>query len=238
MLSTPAAGPDAPPPAALARVRVWDLPTRAFHWLLLACVIGLVITGNIGGGAMSWHFRFGYAVLALLLFRIAWGLVGGRWSRFASFVPAPWALLRYVRGQARADERLEVGHNPLGALSVLAMLAVLLLQVACGLVADDEIANVGPLNRFVSSDLAQWATAWHKGPGKLLLIGLVLLHVGAIVYHRKVKGHDLLGPMLRGDKTLEPSTPASRDDAKTRTLALVLFAGCAALALFVASLAS
>jgi cytochrome b len=222
--------------AEFAPVRIWDLPTRLFHWLLLACVIGLVITGNLGGTAMIWHFRLGLAVLSLLLFRLAWGVFGGRWSRFASFVRGPSTVLRYVRGQTAAAQRLDVGHNPLGALSVLAMLVVLLLQVCCGLVADDEIANVGPLNRFVSADLAQWATWWHKGPGKFTLIVLIALHVGAILYYRRARGQDLVGPMLRGDKPLDARTPASRDDGATRLLALVLFAACVAAAFFVASL--
>ena len=217
-------------------VRVWDLPTRAFHWLLVLCVLGLVITGQIGGNAMRWHFSFGYCVLALLMFRVIWGLVGGRWSRFAHFVRGPGSVLRYLRGAGDVAE--SVGHNPLGALSVLAMLGVLGLQVACGLVADDEIANVGPLNRFVSSSVAATATWWHKGPGKLLIILLVLVHVGAIVFYRVRRRQDLIGPMLRGDKLLPPGTPPSRDDGLTRSAALALVAACAAVALSVAALAN
>lgn len=221
----------------LAPVRVWDLPTRVFHWTLVLAVVGLVITGNVGGGAMAWHFRLGYLVLALLVFRIVWGFAGGRWSRFSSFVRGPGVILRYLRGQSAPHEMHHVGHNPLGALSVLALLALLLLQVACGLVADDEIANVGPLNRFVSSDLAQAATAWHEGPGKLLLIVLVLTHVGAIVFYRVRKRMDLVGPMLQGDKSLPARTPPSRDDARTRLAAAVLLAACVGLAAGIAALA-
>lgn len=237
----PGAGPGATASAAVppaVATRVWDLPTRVFHWALFVGVVGLVITGNVGGSAMTWHFRLGYAVLALLLFRILWGLVGGRWSRFASFVRGPGAVLRYLRGRPLPGERFDVGHNPLGALSVLAMLAVLLMQVACGLVADDEIANVGPLNRFVSSELAQWATGWHKGPGKLLLIALVLLHVGAIAYYRFARRQRLVGAMLGGDQLLAAAAPESRDDVRPRLLALALFAACAAVVAGIASLAS
>ncbi|MBL8328535.1 MAG: cytochrome b/b6 domain-containing protein [Rubrivivax sp.] len=234
---SPAAAAPARPAQALLSIRVWDLPTRLFHWLLAACVIGLVITGNIGGNAMIWHFRLGYAVLALLLFRIVWGLVGGRWSRFASFVRGPQTVLRYLRGQAADHEHLDVGHNPLGAFSVLAMLAVLALQVACGLVADDEIANVGPLNRFVSSELAELATGWHKGPGKLLILALVLLHIGAIIFYRVRKQQNLVQPMLLGDKQLPPGTPQARDDRVTRAGAMLLFLAALAAAVLVASLA-
>lgn len=221
--------------APAGSVRVWDLPTRVFHWSLVACVVGLVITGNVGGGAMPWHFRLGYAVLALLLFRGVWGFVGGHWSRFAQFVRGPGTVLRYLRGQVSPGEFLDVGHNPLGALSVLALLGTLALQVACGLVADDEIANVGPLNRFVSGELASWATSWHKGPGKALLIVLVLLHVSAIVFYRVRKGHNLTRPMLTGDKTLPLSTPAASDDARTRGIALAVLAAAAAAVAWVVS---
>lgn len=101
-------------------VRIWDLPTRLFHWALAACVIGLVITGNVGGNAMVWHFRLGYAVLTLLLFRLAWGFVGGHWSRWARLPLHPRHALAYL--QTRSAERTEAGHNPLGSWSILAML--------------------------------------------------------------------------------------------------------------------
>ena len=123
-------------------VRVWDLPTRLFHWVLAACVIGSVVSAKVGGNAMVWHFRLGYAVLALLLFRLLWGVVGGRWSRFSSFICAPSTLLRYLRGQGRPGDHFHVGHSPLGALSVLSLLAVLLVQVGTGLVADDELQKL------------------------------------------------------------------------------------------------
>ena len=147
--------------AAPARVRVWDLPTRLFHWVLAVCVLGSIISAKIGGNAMAWHFRFGYVVLTLLAFRLLWGFVGGRWSRFSSFVYAPSTTLRYLRGQSRDDEHHHVGHNPLGAFSVFGFLALLLLQVSTGLVADDEISNAGPLVKFVSGATSSLATNWH-----------------------------------------------------------------------------
>lgn len=216
-------------------VRVWDLPTRLFHWALALAVVGLVISGHVGGNALVWHMRLGLAVLALLLFRLVWGLVGGRWSRFASFVYAPASVLRYLRGQARPGDHFEVGHNPLGALSVLALLALLAVQVASGLVADDEIATTGPLNRFVASATGLAATAWHKGPGQWLLIALVALHVAAIALYRR-RGKNLVTPMLTGDKPLPPSVPASADSQATRLLALAVVALAAAAAVAVARL--
>ena len=221
------------PPAATA-VRVWDLPTRVVHWLLVACIVGQVVTGHVGGNALVWHMRLGLTIGALLLFRVLWGLVGGRWSRFASFIYSPGAVWRYLRGRPRETDRFEVGHSPLGSLSVFALLALLLAQVTTGLVADDEIATTGPLNRFVSSATASLATGWHKGFGEALILTLVALHVGAIAYYHWAKKRNLVRPMWSGDKTLPPETPASADSIATRALAAVLFGACAALAVWVA----
>lgn len=217
-------------------IRVWDLPTRLFHWLLALAIVGSVVTGQIGGSLIVWHFRLGYLVMGLLVFRLLWGFIGGRWSRFASFVYAPGTVLRYLRGGARPGEHLDVGHNPLGAFSVFALLALLAVQVGTGLVADDEIANTGPLNRFVATATGLAATGWHKELGKTIIIVLVLLHVGAILYYRFKKRVDLVGPMLKGDKLLPPGTPASADSVATRSIAVVIAAGAAALVTWVVSL--
>ena len=210
------------------RVRVWDLPTRVFHWLLAACVIGSVVSAKIGGNAMVWHFRLGYVVFTLLAFRLLWGVVGGHWSRFASFVYAPATLLRYLRGGSRADEHHDVGHSPLGALSVFALLAILAAQVGSGLFADDEISNTGPLIKFVSGATSSLLTSWHKTFGQGIILTLVVLHVAAIVMYRVRRGRDLVRPMLVGDKLLPPEVPASADSLATRGLAALLLAACAA----------
>ena len=210
-------------------VRVWDLPTRLFHWSLVACVIGLVITGNLGGNWMNWHFRFGYAVLTLLLFRLGWGFLGGHWSRFASFVRGPSAILHYLKDQASPLH--SVGHNPLGALSVLAMLLVLLAQVTSGMFADDEISFYGPLTGLASGDIISLATWYHKAVGKLLILALVALHVLAILYYRLVRKQALTSAMVHGDRRVDASgsaLPTSADGGRQRTLALVLLAMCAA----------
>jgi cytochrome b len=215
--------------------RVWDLPTRLFHWLLAAAVIGCVVTAKIGGNAMLWHTRLGFCVMALIVFRLAWGLVGGHWSRFARFIYAPGTLLRYLRGQARPEERLDVGHSPTGALSVFAILAVLSVQVGLGLVSDDEIAFIGPLNRYVSTETGLLATSLHKTWGQWLIIGLAGLHVLAIGVYL-VKKNNLLRPMIDGDKALPPGTPASADGLAQRALALVLAAAAGGLAWWVSRL--
>jgi cytochrome b len=225
----------APSAAAVQAVRVWDLPTRLFHWLLAAAVLGSLVSANIGGNAMVWHFRFGYALLALLAFRLVWGLIGGRWSRFVGFVRGPGTLWRYLRGRSMPEERLEVGHTPLGALSVIALLALLSIQLATGLVADDEIASIGPLNRFVDLETGLAATAWHKGWGKTLILALVGLHLLAIAYHVGLRRRPLLRAMFNGDKPLPADTPPSRDGWPQRLLALAVAAAAVALAMWVAS---
>ena len=215
---------NAPTPVGERVVRVWDLPTRLFHWALVVALIAQVITGKIGGAAMTWHFRIGYCIFALIVFRLVWGFVGGHWSRFASFIYGPARVLRYLRNRHAAGDLFHVGHNPLGSASVFAMLAILIVQVATGLIGDDEIANVGPLNRFVSTATGLAATAWHKGAGFGIILVLVVLHILAIVFYRVRKKQDLIGPMFSGDKRMPGAVPASADDrmSRVRALAIVL----------------
>ncbi|MBI2745373.1 MAG: cytochrome b/b6 domain-containing protein [Burkholderiales bacterium] len=199
-------------------VRIWDLPTRLFHWLLALGVIALVTTAQLG--YMEWHFRLGYAVLALLIFRLLWGLFGGRWSRFTAFIYSPASLWRYLRGQG--DPSHSLGHSPTGALSVFALLFFLLAQIGTGLFSDDEIAASGPLTRLASSDFVSLASWYHREVGKRVLIVLVILHVIAILYYLWRKRQNLVRPMLTGDKELAQPAPASRDDARSRLVAAVL----------------
>lgn len=213
--------------AGLHRVRIWDLPTRLFHWSLAASLVVLTATGYAGGAWIQWHARTGALVLALLLFRVVWGCIGGRWSRFASFLPTPTRLLAYLRGKARPED--EAGHSPLGALSVLAMLLVLFAQVATGLVSDDGGGFVGPLNERVASATGLAATALHKQVGQWLLLGLVLLHVVAIGFYRVVRRRKLVKAMVDGDKLMVVRLPAARDDALTRTLAVAVLGASLAL---------
>lgn len=202
-------------------VRVWDLPTRVFHVALAVLVTAAIVTAEVGGDWMDWHLRCGEAVLTLLAFRWAWGFAGGRWSRFASFLPAPAGVARALRGRATARDR--IGHNPLGALSVWAFLVLLSLQVATGLVADDDVATTGPLNAHVGSHLAQRASRWHAGWGADLIFALIALHLLAVAWYTW-RREPLLRAMWRGDKPLPPDTPASRDGAGARLVALGLWA--------------
>lgn len=201
------------------KVRIWDLPTRLFHWLLTVCVVALVVTAKLGGNAMHWHLILGQVVLALLIFRLLWGLVGGYWSRFGCFIPSPAAVKRYVRGESTTQDR--AGHNPLGALSVIAMLIVLIAQIASGLMSDDEIAFSGPLTRYVSGELISQATNYHAHWGQYLIYGLVALHLLAIIGYT-LKGHKLVPAMVTGDKLLNDPVPSAHESAGTRLLAAVL----------------
>lgn len=201
-------------------IRIWDLPTRLFHWSLAACVIGLVITGNVGGNAMVWHFRLGYAVLTLVLFRLAWGFAGGHWSRWSNFALHPRHVFRYLR--APSAPQVHAGHNPLGSWAIVTLLLFLLLQVSTGLISDDEIANAGPLTALVSSNWVNWATSWHKNWGKLIIVLWVLAHVLALLWHRFMKHPPLVPAMLHGDKNLPEPVPASRDQTPHRLVALLL----------------
>lgn len=220
------------------RLRVWDLPTRLFHWALAICFLGLVITGTVGGGAMEFHFSFGFAMLALLLFRWVWGVVGGRWSRFSHFGISPRAVLSYMRGRSSGQS---VGHSPLGSLAVLAMLLLLSLQVATGLMSDDEIAFAGPLSALVPNAWVSLATNYHAHWGKWALLALVALHLAAIIFYT-LKKDRLVEAMLHGDKLIESSAEvrspeATRDDPFARCAALVLLLACAGAAYWVATLA-
>lgn len=216
----------APQIEALHRVRVWDLPTRVFHWALVACVVGLTITGEMGGDMLEWHARLGYAAASLLVFRVLWGVVGGRWSRFASFIYPPRSVSAYLRGEV--EPAMAAGHSPLGALSVFALLLLLLAQVGTGLFAEDRGGEfVGPLSAQVSDAAVRLMTLYHKNVGKPALIVLVSLHVLAIAYYVLRKRQNLVGAMLSGDKKVPAALPPSRDDARSRLFALALLGLCA-----------
>jgi cytochrome b len=177
--------------AALA-VPVWDLPIRLFHWTLV------VLVGfswwSAENGEIEWHIRSGLALLFLLLFRLLWGLVGSSTARFRSFVRGPAALWRYLR---RPSEWRGIGHTPLGALSVVALLGVLLLQVSTGLALSDEDGiHAGPLNARVPFETAEAAHDLHLTSFDFLLV-LMALHVAAILFYR-LRGKRLVRAMVTG----------------------------------------
>ncbi|MBU3029605.1 cytochrome b/b6 domain-containing protein [Paracoccus marinaquae] len=182
------------------RVRVWDPALRVFHWLLAALVILNWLLGQFGPDIMTLHFLTGFAILALLVFRVIWGFVGPEPARFASFIRGPRAILDYLRHLGSRQPSNWPGHNPLGALSVVAMLLALFFQVGTGLISDpDDFINVGPLADQVARSTARKAVGWHSLGSNIILL-LVLLHIGVILFYRYWKNEDLVRPMITGWK--------------------------------------
>lgn len=182
------------------RVKLWDPFLRGFHWLLAASVIIGWTLGQFGPSKMTLHFWLGYLSGALILFRVVWGLVGPPEARFIHFLSGPRAIIRYARGMFRREPSYWHGHNPMGAWSVIALLVLIALQVASGLVSDpDDYINVGPLASEVSAATRKLALRWHHIGSTLILI-MVLLHVGIVLFYRYWKHEDLIRPMITGWK--------------------------------------
>lgn len=206
----------------MQRVRVWDLPTRICHWGLVLCISGAYLTGEYGWLDMQWHFWFGYGVLGLVLFRILWGFVGGEYARFNRFLRGPEAVLRYVENWRGASY---LGHNPLGALSVIAMLGAILVQALTGLFSSDDIEWFGPLAERVSGDTTDLATSIHV-QWQIVLLVLIVLHLLAIAAYRLFKGQNLSAAMFSG---YQPGTASAAPRTAPVWLSYVLAALCAAL---------
>lgn len=186
------------------RQRVWDLPIRLFHWLLVASIAFAYVSGTLGGNLIDWHGRIGFVIIGLVVFRIVWGFIGTPTARFATFVRGPAAIRAYLRGEWRG-----LGHNPIGALSVLGLLALVAVQAATGLFTNDDIAYQGPFADWVGKDVSDRFHSWHAllQNGLLALIGV---HVLAIVFYLRVKKENLVKPMITGWKATEPAGRAGQ----------------------------
>lgn len=207
----------------VAPVRVWDLPTRLLHWVLAALIALQYATAEFHVLDMDWHFWFGYATLALLLFRILWGFLGSQTSRFSQFVRGPGAVSSYVRSQLSTNPQTSIGHNPLGGWSVLAMLACIALQVISGFFASDEIGTDGPLIGLVSARTVKWMTRLHDWNQNLLL-ALIALHLAAILGYLLLKHENLITPMFSGRKRIA-GADAPRFASAWLALGLLLLCG-------------
>lgn len=205
----------------MARVKVWDLPTRLFHWALVALIAGAFITESID--QMEWHGRIGLSVLGLLVFRIVWGFVGSTYARFATFVRGPQSIKAYLKGEWKG-----LGHNPLGALSVLAILGTVAAQVATGLFANDEGSFFGPLASLISESLSHDVTEVHEGL-QGVLIALLIAHVAAIAFYKKVKKDNLVTPMIVGWKEADETAThqAAQGGGLVAFIIAVVLAGAA-----------
>jgi cytochrome b len=197
-------------------VPVWDIPVRLFHWLLVLLVVVLFVTGKLGGNWLEWHRRAGFSVLGLVTFRILWGFVGSHHARFATFARGPIAVLEYVKSVKHKNSPRYAGHNPLGALSVVAMVIALLAQAVLGLFSNDDLMLEGPYASMVSKAISDFCTTLHKLNSDFLLI-LIGIHLAAIAFAYFYKRENLLKPMFTGKKKLpagaigaahSPSRPA------------------------------
>ncbi|MGI9415984.1 MAG: cytochrome b/b6 domain-containing protein [Hyphomicrobiales bacterium] len=198
---------DHPVPDDTELRKIWDLPTRIFHWALVIVVCTGWYLGQFGPFLKTWHIYCGYTVGALLVFRLIWGFAGGRASRFASFIHGPRAILGYMAHMFRRVPSHWPGHNPMGGWSAIAMLVSLMVQVGTGLFTDDDIANSGPFAAYVGKELRGELTALHHLNSKLIL-ALVVLHVAVIVFYRLWKHENLVRPMITGWKAVKPKTDA------------------------------
>ena len=208
---------------------VWDLPTRLFHWLLVLLVIVSFATANIGGNAMQYHAWSGFTILALLLFRVVWGVIGSAPSRFKTFLKGPAAVLHYAATTLRRDPECRLTHNPLGGWSVAALLTVLLVQAGTGLFANDDIATEGPLSLWVSKKTSNWITGVHDLNAGAIA-ALVALHVAAVLFHLIYKRENLVTPMITGAKHCSGSPGDTMPQPLWRA---ALVAALAALAVYV-----
>lgn len=202
--------------------RVWDLPTRIFHWAIVAAVLAQWCSAEWNLLSMDWHFRIGYAVLALVLFRIAWGFVGSDSARFSRFLAGPSAVADYAPGVLRREPSARAGHNPLGGWAVVAMLTLLLAQSLTGLFATDDISLYGPLSERVSVDTAERLTSLHKTLTDVL-VAMIALHLVAVSWYSVWKRERLVPAMLSGRKPLA-TEPGLRFAGLGR--ALVVLAAC------------
>jgi len=216
-----------------SRIRIWDFPTRLFHWALALCVIGAYASVKLGGLYMDWHVRFGLATLGLIAFRLIWGLIGPHYARFATFVRGPGTIKRYIQGTVRT-----AGHNPLGAWSVIAMLAILGFQAVSGLFISDDIMTQGPLYGRVDESLSSWFASWHQR-NEWIIVGLVALHIVAVIWYVAVRRQRLVGPMITGNarpQDVPSGAPPTEDGPMIWLRAAIIAVAVTALVLWIRSL--
>ena len=215
-----------PPPRHSAPV--WDLPVRIFHWALVLLVFSQVVTASLGGNAMQFHALGGYAILALVLFRILWGFLGGTHARFRDFVQAPAPVMRYAKSVFAGPYPAHRRHNPLGGWSVMAMLGSLLMQATSGLFANDDVMMEGPLAKHVSDHASVIATAIHDVNAAVLLT-LIAVHIAAVLFYLLARKENLIAPMITGRK---PSATSLEPARYGSVWLAALLLGCSAAAVY------
>lgn len=204
-------------------VPVWDIPVRLFHWILVLLIAFSWLSSEMDW--MTWHMYSGYALLALILFRILWGFVGSTHARFSDFIYGPRALIGYIKTLPSRTAAKFAGHNPLGGISVVLILLCVLTQAGTGLFANDDIINEGPLVKHVSKELSDWLTTIHKYNFNVML-ALIGVHIAAVLYYLIWKSENLIKAMFTGRKQLPAGMAAATMRSTGR--AVVLLAVCAA----------
>lgn len=201
-------------------MRIWDLPTRLFHWALVV----LIFTSWLSAWRdwMRLHVYCGLTILAMLLFRLIWGFVGSDTARFSRFLKSPLAAFQHLLHLHRREPDTEVGHNAAGGWMVLVMLGILFVQVGTGLCANDDVLTEGPLARIVGKERSDWLTHIHHLNFTLIEI-VIALHILAIATYRVLKGHNLLMPMITGKKRLPGATRAPSMVHPIAALVIFLF---------------
>ena len=167
------------------RILVWDLPTRVFHWLLAGSFLGAFLTAE-SERYRDIHVVLGYTVLGLVAFRFLWGVVGTRYARFSSFPIAPRRVLQYLKSLFTRAPQHHVGHNPAGSLAIYAILALATLAAATGYAAYNEIGG-------------EWLAELHEGAANAML-GLVVIHIGAVIVSSLIHRENLVAAMVNGYK--------------------------------------
>jgi cytochrome b len=202
----------------MQKIRIWDLPTRLFHWLLVAAIVALFVTGKVGGNWIEWHGKIGIFVVGLVVFRVVWGFVGSTYARFWQFFPTPSRVIAYLKGEWHGE-----GHNPLGAFSVFALLALAGAQAVLGLFTTDDISFFAPLYPLIDSELSIRLTGFHQQLANVLLV-FALLHFASIIFYARVKKNNLLIPMITGQKETEHGASAKGGGIGALLLALIIAA--------------
>ena len=180
-------------------LKVWDLFVRISHWLIVLLVVSAYLTANYGDSTFKWHSLNGYAIFVLVLSRVIWGVVGSSTSRFSQFIKSPFQVFYYLRNLLRGNPPNYIGHNPAGGWMVAILWLVLLSQAITGLFSSDDILAEGPLSYTVSASIVSTMTSLHHLFFSLL-IGLVVLHIVAVIYHQWVKKEKLIQAMFHGKK--------------------------------------
>jgi cytochrome b len=211
--------------------RVWDWPTRFFHWGLATSILGAYVSNRLGASYFSLHLFFGYATIVLVVFRLVWGFIGTRHARFVNFLEGPRGVLRYVSAVGRKRHTRYAGHNPLGALMVVTLLLITGAQAALGLFGNDEIFNLGPFAGLVSKEASLLLTSLHRKLFYVILFAVVF-HVGAVLIHVFVKREPLILAMITGHKPAHVVQPDEAISSSRGLLAILLFASLTAALIF------